>query len=256
MYHGNRTRENIRALISATAGKYLVLGAAAASFFLACTTEKPEGPIKASPVVVFKSRPQALSQEQRNELGFPPELIAQVEAASGGTAEPFFETIWSPSKNLKGDILLGKERLAGFSVHTARAEMLISDFSETLRKQGYLIFMSEQNYGTVPDAVTVIKGTSQYDILAVQKTEGTNYKLTTAAIVKWLKARQKRCPFVITGAGPDWVKARFIKPPNDVNVFAREVHAFAPDVVSQGAKSVAKLAQQMKQSNCFYLWWE
>ncbi len=245
-----------KALLSVTAGKYLVLGAAVVSFFLACAAENAEEPGKASPVVVFKSRPKSLSQEQRNELNFPPELIAQVEAASGGTAEPFFETIWSPSKNLKGDIMLGRERLAGFSVHTTRAAMLISDFSDTLRKQGFLIFMSEQNYGSVPDAVTVIKGTSQYDILAMQKTEGTNYKLTTTAIVKWLKSRQKRYSFVITGAGPDWVQARFIKPPKDMNAFAREVSAFAPDVVSQGAKSVTKLAQQMKQSNGFYLWWE
>ncbi len=78
-------------------GKYLFLGAAVVFFFFACTGEKTEDPRRASPVVVFKSRPQALSQEQRNELGFPPELIVQVEAAAGGTAEPFFETIWSPS---------------------------------------------------------------------------------------------------------------------------------------------------------------
>jgi hypothetical protein len=242
-------------LISATARKYLVLGAAA-FFFFGCTNEKAAEPRKASPVVVFKSRPQALTQEQRNELGFPPELIAQVEAAAGGTAEPFFETIWTPSKNLKGDIMLGRERLAGFSVHTTRAETVISDFSDTLRKQGFLIFTSEQNFGTVPDVVTVIKGTSQYDILMVQRTEGMNYKLSTAAIVKWLKARQKRYPFAITGAGPDWVAARFIKPPKDMKVFAREIHAFAPDVLSQGEKSITKMAQQMKQSNSFYLWWE
>jgi hypothetical protein len=236
--------------------KYLVLGTVAVFSFFACANEKAEEPRKVSPVVVFKSRPQALNQEQRNELGFPPELIAQVEAAAGGTAEPFFETIWTPSKNLKGDIMLGGEHLAGFSVHTARAETVINDFSDTLRKQGFLIFMSEQNFGSVPDAVTVIKGKNQYDILAAQKTEGTNYKLTTAAIVKWLKARQKRHPFVITGAGPDWVLARFIKPPKDLHTFAREIHAFAPDVASQGEKNIAKLAQEMKQSNSFYLWWE
>jgi hypothetical protein len=237
-------------------GKYLVLGAAVASFFLACTAENTEEPRKASPVVVFKSRPQSLSQEQRNELNFPPELISQVETAAGAAAEPFFETVWTPSKNLKGDIMLGRERLAGFSVHTTKAEKVITALSDALRKQGYLIFKSEHNYGSVPNAVTVIKGTSQYDVLAMQKTEGTNYKLSTAAIVKWLKARQKICRFVITGAGPDWVQARFIRPPKDMNAFAREVSAFAPDVVSQGAKSVAKLAQQMKQANSFYLWWE
>ena len=243
-------------MIFATAGKYLVFGAAVVCFFLACTAENAEEPRKASPVVVFKSRPRPLSQEQRNELNFPPELVSRVETAAGAAAEPFFETVWTPSENLKGDIMLGKERLAGFSVHTTKAETVINDLSDTLRKQGYLVFRSEQNFGSVPDAVTVIKGKSQYDVLAMQKTEGTNYDLTTAAIVKWLKARQKKYPFVITGAGPDWMEARFLKPPKDMNAFAREVYAFAPDVVSQGAGTVSKLARQMKESNSFYLWWE
>lgn len=243
-------------MISATADKYLVLGMAAVSFFFACTADKAEEPRKDAPVVVFKSRPQALSMEQRSELGFPSEVISQVETTAGAAAEPFFETVWIPSKNLKGDIMLGRERLAGVSVHTTKAEKTINVLSEILLKQGYLIFRSEQNYGSVPDVVSVIKGTSQYDILTVQKTEVPNYKLTTTAIVRWLKARQKKHPFVITGAGPDWVEARFIRPPKDMSAFAREVYVFAPDVVTQGAGTIPRLARQMKESNGFYLWWD
>ncbi|MEK6699891.1 MAG: DUF4253 domain-containing protein [Nitrospirota bacterium] len=239
------------------AGRYVVLCVVLALLGLSCTPEKRiDAPRKSSPVVVLTARPQELSQEQRTELGFPPHIIAQVEAAAAAHAEPFFETVLMPSQNLKGDVMIMRERLAGFSVRTRKAEKLFASLADTLRPQGYLIFRSEQNYGSVPDLVTVIRGASEYDILTMQKTEARNYKLTTTAIIRWLKAQRKRASFVITGAGQDWVEARFTKPPKDMYDFALRVYSFAPDVVHQGAGTVGKLAAQMKKANGFYLWWD
>jgi hypothetical protein len=38
--------------------------------------------------------------------------------------------------------------------------------------------------------------------------------------------------------------------------FARDVYAFCPDVVTQGAKTVEKLAAEMDRENVLYLWWD
>lgn len=208
------------------------------------------------PLVMLKPKPQALSDVQRLELGFPSEIISVVEAAAGAKAEPYYETILAPSENLKGGEMIARERLAGFSVRTAKAEGIVFALSKRLRSQGYLIFRSELNYGRVPDVVTVIKGSSSYDILKVQKTEAVNYRLDTKTIIAWLRARQKDASFVITGAGMDWVEARFIRLPRNMPAFARETAAFAPDVVTQGAGSVERLAAEMKRTNRFFLWWD
>lgn len=222
----------------------------------ACSADKPKEAKKTSPLVVLKPLQQALAPAEREELGFPPEIIAQLEQAAGSPVIPFYETVLAPSENLKGDMMITRQRLAGISVQTKKPEKIIIALAGPLRSQGFLIFRSEQNYGTLPDVVTVIRGASQYDILTVQRTEAPNYNLDTKAIIKWLKAEHKNHPFVITGAGPDWVEARFVKVPKDARQFAYEVYSFAPDVVHQGSGSVGRLSDQIEKSNSFYLWWD
>lgn len=224
----------------------------------ACSSEKPEPPTPSAsePIVMIKPRQQALTDVQRVELGFPMELIMLVERLAGAKAEPFYETVLAPSENLKGEDMIARERLAGFSVRTNRAEGLISHLSGKLRARGYLIFRSEINYGKVPDVVTVIKGDSSYDILKIQHTEAPNYRLDTKAIISWLRARQKHAPFVITGAGPDWLEAKFIKMPKDTLAFARAISSFAPDALLHGPGSVERLSSEIKRTQRFFLWWD
>ncbi len=223
-----------------------------------CSSEKPETPAQSAsePIVMIRPRQQALTDVQRVELGFPLETITLVERLAGARAEPFYETVFAPSENLKGDDMIARERLAGFSVRTNRAEGLISRLSGRLRAQGYLIFRSEINYGKVPDVVTVIRGMSSYDILKIQHTEAPNYKLDTKAIISWLRARQKDAPFVITGAGPDWLEAKFIRPPKNTRAFARAISSFAPDALLHGPGSVERLSSEIKRTQRFFLWWD
>ena len=241
------------------AGRYIVVIIAALALVASCAKEeklKSAEPRKPAPLVVTKPKPETMTPEQRNELGFPKPIIADLEAAAGAEAEPFFETVFSSSENLRGEKEIEKKRLSGFSVRTAAADELIASSSRALRAKGFLIFRSRQNYGSVPDVVTVIRGSSSYDILRIQKTEAPGYKLETRAIIGWLKERQKDAPFVITGASQDRVEARFIRQPADMQAFARKVLAFAPDVRHEGAKTAEKLAEQMKKTNGFFLLWD
>ena len=61
---------------------------------------------------------------------------------------------------------------------------------------------------------------------------------------------------VIVGAGPDWVEARFIRPPKDMLAFAKKIRAFAPDTVPAEAGPIDKLAKKMAHSNRFFLIWD
>jgi hypothetical protein len=224
--------------------------------FAGCEGTKTEAPQKPAPMVILKPRPKLLTPEQRAELGFPPEIIAQVEKEAGAPAEPFFEDVMLRSANLKGDVMITTGRLSGFSVHVGNAEELIAGLAETLRSQGFLIFRSEQNVGSVPDVVTVVRGGNSYDIVAVQQTEAPHYHIDTAAIIRWLKTQQKRGTFVITGAGADWLEARFIRQPKNMPAFARAVAGFAPDVLREMQGSEERLAAWMAETNGFRLVWE
>ncbi|HSQ78176.1 MAG TPA: DUF4253 domain-containing protein [Nitrospirota bacterium] len=243
--------------MSAIAGRYLVPGLIIISLVAACTAEKPVvPPRKPEPAKIVKPRREVLTPEQRKELGFPADLIAKVESAAGTDAEPFFVSVVVPSENLKGEKGFEKEKLAGFNVRTKEAEELITSFRAGLRVKGYLIFRSHKSYGDLPDVVTVVKGNNSYDILKIQGTEAPNYRLDTKAIIAWLKNRQKEGTFSVTGAGSDWVEARFIKAPANMRAFAKKVLAFAPDVMAHGPRTAEKLAEKMKKTNSFYLEWD
>ncbi len=242
--------------MSAMAGRYLVLGLVIFSLIAACRAERPvEPPRKTAPVVIFKPKREVLTPEQRAELGFPSDLIAKLEQAAGSEAEPFFVTVVVHAENLKGEKDFEQEKLAGFSVRSKEAEDFMTAFRAELRARGYLIFRSHKSYGELPDTVTVIKGNNSYDILNIQGTEAPNYQLNTKAIIKWLKTQQQLGTFVVTGAGPDWLEARFVKPPGNMKAFARNVAAFAPDVLAHG-RTVEKLAQKMETTNSFDLEWD
>lgn len=240
----------------AMSSRYLLPSLVFFILFGACSAEKPVVQKKPAPRAVVKPRHALLSLEQREELGFPSDLIAKVELASGAEAEPFFVTVPMHTENLKGEKGFESKKLAGFSVHTQKSDDVLNALRVSLRVQGYLIFKSQRGYGHLPDIVTVIRGNNSYDILKIQSTEGQNYYLDTKAIIAWLKEQQKQGTFVVIGAGPDWLEARFIKPPQNMLSFARKVNVFAPDVVVQGPQTVEKLSERMKRMNGFYLVWD
>jgi len=236
--------------------RYFLPGLVCIFLLSGCKAEKPVEQKKPPPAVVVRQKYPKLSAEQRKELGFPASLIAKVELAAGAEAEPFFMTVFMRSENLKGDKGFENKKLAGFSVHTKRSDDVINSLRTSLRVQGYLIFKTHKGYGQLPDVVTIVKGNNSYDILKIESTEGLNYNLDTKAIIAWLKERQKLGTFVVIGAGPDWIEARFIKPPENMLSFAKLVNAFAPDVMVHGPKTVDKLAARMKRTNGFYLEWD
>lgn len=236
--------------------RYLLIFIVLGSIVFACKTEKPVEHRKPEPVIIVKPKTPVLSPEQRRELAFPVDLLSQIELAAGAEAEPFLVTVVVPSENLKGEKGFETGKLAGFSVHTKRTEDLIASYRAPLRAKGYVIFRSHKGYGNLPDIVTIVKGRNSYDILKVQGTEAPNYQLTTQAIIAWLRERQKEASFVVTGAGPDWLEAQFIKPPKNMAAFAKKTIAFAPDIPEHGPRTLDKLAERMVRTNGFFLVWD
>jgi len=227
------------------------------SLAFGCKNEKLQEPKKVQPPpVVFNQKHPGLTSEQRAELNFPADILSAVELAAGAEAEPFFETLVVKAENLKGETSVERERLAGFSVRTKKSIETVDALSGKLRVRGFLIFRSRRNYGNVPDRVSVVKGNSSYDILKIQKTESINYHLDTKAIIVWLKEQQTLGSFVIVGAGPDWVEARFVKQPQDMLAFAKKIYAFAPDTVSVEAGTLDRLVKKMTRTNRFFLVWD
>ncbi len=236
--------------------RLLFFGFAMLVLVSSCKADKPVEQQKPAPAVILKPKPLLLSSEQRRELNFSADIIESVERAAGVRAEPFFSTVALQSENLKGGTGLEGKKLAGFSVRTTGSGDLIDSLRSPLRAKGYLIFKSQKGYGSLPDIVSVVRGSNSYDILKIQGTESVGHRLDTKTIIAWLKMQQKEASFSITGAGSDWVEARFINRPKDMSAFAKKVGEFAPDVLAHDTRTVEKLAEWMKKTNGFYLNWD
>ena len=127
----------------------------------------------------------------------------------------------------------------------------------SLKKQGYLLFKSEENFGTTPDKFAVLKSKDQFDIVKFRATTGANYNISNDSITLKLHEWYAEQPFEITGADADWVEVHLLKITHPTaQSFAKEVSAFCPDLIEQGAETVENLAAEMMQTRRLFLWWD
>ncbi len=145
-----------------------------------------------------------------------------------------------------------------FNASQDGARNTVLELKDKLKAKGYLIYISESNYGYAPDELTLLKTADQFKILEVEGTDGTNWGLSNADIIAQLKEWNKQYPFEIVGAGFDYIEAIFLEDPKneDMTDFAQEVYQFCPDIVDQGTGSVKELEKEMKKSGMLYLWWD
>lgn len=126
-----------------------------------------------------------------------------------------------------------------------------------LQAAGYLLFKSEENYGNLPDQFALIKSQDQFDIIKIKCTSAPNYDISNDSLLTRLHDWHTRYSLEILGAGGDWFEARIGRiPPADLEAFAREVHAFCPDIAEEGVGNVEDLVQELKETKTLYLWWD
>jgi hypothetical protein len=123
---------------------------------------------------------------------------------------------------------------------------------------GWLAFVSERHFGIGgrPDQVSVLKASGFSEVLKVMGTNGWNYNISPEMVIARVEKWDARYGLVLRGAGFDWFEAEFLRPPQTMLEFAKEVYEFCPDVVDQGTGTVEALATEMKRDNTVYLWWD
>lgn len=144
-----------------------------------------------------------------------------------------------------------------FKVSAKDAEAVVISLKDQFTEKGYVIYISETNFGYSPDEVSILKTTDQFDILRVEQTAGYNYDLNNEDVLAKLKKWYSEFAYEIIGASDASVEAVFKgEGPNDAKAFAQKVYAFCPDVVDQGVGSVDELEREIVQMKGFFLWWD
>lgn len=140
----------------------------------------------------------------------------------------------------------------------ARAEALVAAAQDHFLAQGFYLFRVAEHFGISghPDTLALYPSRDSYAILRLVGTNGANYNIGPDSIVAWLRGLERDQPFVLTGIGFDWVAGRFTTPLTDPDALARRLNAFCPDIVTQGTRTVAALARELRRSGELYCWWD
>ena len=179
-----------------------------------------------------------------------PDAVRQLEELAGARSEPL--------RVLREDGR--RETTPGFAV--PMRSTMVASFLEQVRPRylshGFYVFHAEQSFGIAgdPDRVAILPTAEQLEVVATVGTSAPNYDISNHDIVAWLRALQTEHPFMLTGAGEDWLAARFAGEPRDAMTLARRIHAFCPDVVEQGVGSVRALAAEIEKTRELYCWWD
>jgi len=95
-----------------------------------------------------------------------------------------------------------------------------------------------------------------FEIIAAMGTSAPNYGRESGQIIQWLQDLNSDQPFLLMGAGDDFVVGKFIRAIANCRALARRICNFCPDAVQQGSGTVAALARSLKETGRFCLWWD
>jgi hypothetical protein len=192
-----------------------------------------------------------------DSIGFDKTIITKVKSLTNSKAERFYNP--GKIKFVKGkEIETGKVYYKGllFRVNKEKVDQVVASLLNEFEKKGYLIFKSEGNLRNDPYRIGVFKSHDQFEIMKIMGTNASNYGHDNAWVITYLKSIFNRYPFRITGADIDWVKAEFIKPPDNLIELSKELYKNCPDIFENDEESILDVAEKMKSTNKLYLLWE
>lgn len=144
----------------------------------------------------------------------------------------------------------------GFRIASAQVNASLAKWHRAYEARGAAVMRFESNFGYAPDGVLVLPITDQFEVVRAIGTDGVNWGILNRGILRWLRRLYRDQPFVLTGAGIDFVEGYFREPVRDPVVLARRFYRFCPDVVDLGTGSVAALAKELRATNALYCWWD
>ena len=135
-------------------------------------------------------------------------------------------------------------------------QVILAKLRKAFEGECFTPYLFDLGFGTWPDKVAVVPSSDPFHYLNTVRTNSITYRISHAEVLARVRAWEARYGFTLDGAGVDWLLGTFSNPPADWQSFAAEVFEFAPDVVRQGAGSVAALADELKRLGGVYIWWQ
>ncbi len=145
-----------------------------------------------------------------------------------------------------------------FNSLNGQTENIITSLNKPLKDKGYTIFTLDENFGieNKPDIVAVLHCLDKYQILRQVQTNGINREIDNDSLITIIKKFDDKYSLELVGAGDDWCEFKINNDVKNWMALAKEAYKVCPDIVDQGSRTVAKLADEMKRTKKLYFWWD
>ena len=104
--------------------------------------------------------------------------------------------------------------------------------------------------------IVVGRGTSQFDILRLARSDAINFDMETDDLIAKLQEWDRESGIDIFLATTDTIEFALNRLPGDFPAFARDVYEFCPDIVDQGWGTLEKLQEIIQRDGYVSLWWD
>jgi hypothetical protein len=178
-----------------------------------------------------------------DELKLDESIFIQIKSL-GGTIERLTDVTYGFGLAAENAVVFVTDRKDG--------KVLLSEVRTMLQGSSYSAYLNS----VLGDRVAILKDIDQYGYLDVVYTDGINYGLEHEDIMAKYRYWDEQYGLSLFGASYDWLEAEFQSPPSDWISFAHEVYDFSPDVVDQGTGDIESLADEMRDTNTLFLWWD
>lgn len=144
-------------------------------------------------------------------------------------------------------------------VNDDKAHSVFNKYYDEVIKGGNYIFLTnmdfDESYNTFYDVV-IIDGSDPFKLIKKIGTNGVNYDVYNAGIVKQLEEWNAQVDFRFVVIDVARIHAYMGKLPNNLKHFSEEVYEFCPDVIDQGYSSMDEMILDYKTNKYFWLWWD
>ncbi len=145
-------------------------------------------------------------------------------------------------------------RAGAFKFHAhSKKKFDLKKVNADFAARGYCVFTVD---ATQHNPIVLLPTPDRYKAIAFMGTNGDNFGIGSADIVRWLKNLQKTQPFVLTGIGFDFLDGYFTTKIAKPAELARRMYEFCPDVVNQGTGDLPALAAALRRERRLFFWWD
>ncbi len=189
-------------------------------------------------------------------------IVNQIGVRTDKEAEQNSVIRWKESDKYQGmyeryDSIVSGSRFNFIPKETAYE--IIEKFYHSVQSQGHTLYLTNLDFDDSFKShydICIVPISKQIEVVKLIRTEGPNYNISNAQVVKWLEQKSTEFQFELFVMDHDRLEAKLIDKPESYRQLAKEIYELCPDVIEQGHDKMSSLIKHLQKQRTMWFWWD